>query len=96
MRSSVLAGRSGNEKPPPAPGEVRVLVALHAGIVTLAASGYVFTGAVTGTWVPHPLPAGLLALYAAGVIGLAGHSVWRGVTGRAAIDTASLGAVKSR
>ena len=95
MRSSVLAGRTGTEKPP-IPGEVRVLVALHTGIVALAASGYVFTGAVTGTWVPHPLPAALLSLYAAGLAGLAGHAVWRGVKGRAAIDTASPAAFKSR
>ncbi|TDE38186.1 hypothetical protein [Actinomadura sp. 6K520] len=78
------------------PAEVRALVALHTGIVVLAASGYLLAGAITGSWVPNPWPAGLMTLYVTGGIALVGHSVWRGVTGRAAIDTESLDAIKSR
>lgn len=82
--------------PPPFPVRDRAVIALHTTIVAVAAIGYIVTSAITGSWEPHPWPAGLMALYFAGMAGITGYAVWRGVTGRAIIDTESLGAIKSR
>lgn len=98
MHTSVLDPRPGpaTEKPPPLPARNRAVIALHTTIVTAAVSGYLLTGAATGSWTPHPLPTVLMTLYFAGLTGLIGYAAWRGVTGRAQIDAESLAAIKSR
>ncbi|TYB41347.1 hypothetical protein [Actinomadura chibensis] len=68
---------------------------MHSVILTTAVLGYVLSGVITGSWEPSPWPAGFMAVYLSGFAALTGYAVWRGVTGRAKIDTESLGAIKS-